>query len=407
LIVDRTIDPVAPFLHEFTYQAMIYDLLTIEKDNIYKYQFTSQEGGKAGKEVEKQVLLDERDFLWPKLRHMHIADCISRVIDDFNGFLKTNKAVSLNREANRKVTTLKEMSKAMKDMPQFQEMFAKFSLHIRLAGECMDQYNGKELEKIALVEQDLATGKDASGEPVDRAAVIKAMDQLLHDESVSTKDKVRLILVYLASQGNLKASEKEKRLEAAGLSGADLDAIENMTCIGVTLENGYAGRKERERKLKKKKKKAHESDEEHVPYQVSRYVPILRDYLEDLCSGDMSTSDVPFCGDEPKGGGASKDSAPKAKSLKTTSRKKQKKGKEKGEGSAEQRGSRIIVFIVGGMTWSEVRTAYEMTKLEGREIVIGATNMLTPSKLIEEVASFNKKKEKKKDKKKGDSDEEV
>lgn len=84
---------------------------------------------------------------------MHIADCINRVIDDFNGFLKTNKAVALNHEATRKVTTLKvrfyryanteavatlltsiilfilfisqEMSNAMKDMPQFQEMFAK------------------------------------------------------------------------------------------------------------------------------------------------------------------------------------------------------------------------------------------------------------------------------------------
>src|SRR5690349_7068578 len=74
--------------------------------NVSRYQFSSQEG-KQEKKVEKQVLLDERDFLWPKLRHMHIADCISRVIDDFNRFLKTNKAVSLNREENRKVTTLK------------------------------------------------------------------------------------------------------------------------------------------------------------------------------------------------------------------------------------------------------------------------------------------------------------
>jgi len=394
LIVDRTIDPVAPFLHEFTYQAMVYDLLPIQNDNTYKYPITTQEG-KSEKTVTKEVLLDEHDFLWPKLRHMHIADCISRVIDDFNGFLKTNKAVSLNREASRKVSSLKEMSKAMKDMPQFQEMFAKFSLHIRLAGECMDQYNGKELEKIALVEQDLATGRDASGESIDKAAVIKSMDAILRDDSVSTKDKLRLILIFLATQDRIKDSEKEKRLEIAGLGNEDLAVIEHMRCIGVSGENGFSGRKERERKLRnKKKKKDHDNEEEHVPYQVSRYVPVLRDYLEDLCSGDLSPSTVPFVGDEPKDGGASKDSAPKAKSLKTVSRKKQSKDKLKGE-SSEQRGARIIVFIVGGMTWSEVRTAYDMTKLEGREVLIGSTHIITPASILDEVAAFDKRREKK------------
>lgn len=33
-IVDRSIDPVAPWPHEFTYQAMVTDLLALERDGL-------------------------------------------------------------------------------------------------------------------------------------------------------------------------------------------------------------------------------------------------------------------------------------------------------------------------------------------------------------------------------------
>jgi len=94
-----------------------------------------------------------------------------------------------------------------------------------LAGECMHQYDGKELEKIAYLEQDLATGKDANGESLNRASIIKSMDAILGDASVSKKDKMRLILIFLASQDKVKSSEKEKRLEVAGLSNKKIAVI--------------------------------------------------------------------------------------------------------------------------------------------------------------------------------------
>jgi len=53
---------------------MIYDLCDVQNECTYKYTYNN--GAKA---ITKDVLLDEYDFLWPKLRHMHIADCISKV----------------------------------------------------------------------------------------------------------------------------------------------------------------------------------------------------------------------------------------------------------------------------------------------------------------------------------------
>lgn len=37
LITDRSMDTIAPFVHEFTYQAMVNDVLPIEDGTRYKY----------------------------------------------------------------------------------------------------------------------------------------------------------------------------------------------------------------------------------------------------------------------------------------------------------------------------------------------------------------------------------
>ncbi len=126
-------DPISPLLHEFTYQAMVYDLLDVENDK-YSYNFTANAGGPQ----KKDVILGETDVLWPVLRHMHIADTIGWVIDSFNDFLKNNKATKL--AGGKEVGNLKDMSEAMRAMPQYTEMLNKYSLHINMANTAMEVY---------------------------------------------------------------------------------------------------------------------------------------------------------------------------------------------------------------------------------------------------------------------------
>jgi len=91
LILDRSVDPIAPLLHEFTYQAMIHDLLQQSNSDTFTYQTTRNDGSQTG----KTVLLSELDPLWPILRHMHIAETMNWIIDNFNSFVKENKATKL------------------------------------------------------------------------------------------------------------------------------------------------------------------------------------------------------------------------------------------------------------------------------------------------------------------------
>lgn len=158
LIVDRTLDPLAPVLHEYSYQAMIQDLLPVADGERYSYRYTSN----RGEELKKEVLLNETDPLWPTLRHLHIADCIEYLTSNFNQFLQANQsATKLNK--GKEGVGLKEMSDALRGMPQYQEEMQRYSLHISLTRELMARFKQYQLEAVSTLEQNMAVGEDSDG----------------------------------------------------------------------------------------------------------------------------------------------------------------------------------------------------------------------------------------------------
>lgn len=284
LILDRTMDPISPLLHEFTYQAMVYDLLDVVNDK-YTYAFTSN----TGLTQKKDVILGETDVLWPVLRHMHIADTIEWVIESFNEFLKNNKATKL--AGGKQVDSLKDMSEAMRAMPQYTEMLSKYSLHIHLANTAMEAFNNTGLERIAQIEQDMATGEDADRKAVKN--VIVRLHPILSDPSVSKEDKMRLLILYIISQEGIKDQDRKRLMELAKISLQEQATIANISSLGVTLNKGAKGKS---KKKDTKKKKRHGDD---VPFELSRYVPMLSTILDDLTQDQLSNTDFPFLRDDP------------------------------------------------------------------------------------------------------------
>lgn len=133
LIMDRTMDLAAPLLHEFTYQAMAQDLLSIHHENRYDYKFSS---GARGELATRTVALDENDSLWVAMRHTHIADCSKLIISRFNQFTSENKAAikhtaatkqSAEATADANVTSLSELKQTMNALGEFQELKAQVS----------------------------------------------------------------------------------------------------------------------------------------------------------------------------------------------------------------------------------------------------------------------------------------
>lgn len=77
---------MAPFLHEFTYQAMANDLLPIDSGTKYMYKFQTA----AGVYEDKSATLSDSDNVWTELRHMHMREAIDKLMTDFNTFMQEN-----------------------------------------------------------------------------------------------------------------------------------------------------------------------------------------------------------------------------------------------------------------------------------------------------------------------------
>jgi len=281
LLLGRTLDPVAPILSEFTYQAMAQHLLPIYRDH-YTFTYNRQ---------KKQAVLDDCDDLWPKFRHLHIADCIPQLLETFNSFMKANKAAkSANEGGAKSAKGLKEMADIVRAMPEYFELLNKYVTHMTIMGDCMTACKTRQIMDMAAIEQDLATGVDAQGH--EAKGIMSRLPPFLEDAHIDVVDKIRLLMLYIISQDGMKESDRERMMRYAALSDEGQETIANLGYLGVTLTKKV---KRDKQKQKEKKKSAKNSDD--VPdgmYELSRFVPRVKGILNHLVAGDLSESDYPF-----------------------------------------------------------------------------------------------------------------
>ncbi|KAG8436556.1 hypothetical protein GDO86_007607 [Hymenochirus boettgeri] len=349
LILDRGFDPISTMVHELTFQAMIYDLLPIENDT-YKYG-TDNSTGK-----DKEAYLDESDELWVKVRHKHIAVVLEEIP-------KLVKEISSSKKETEGNISFSRLSDIMKKLPHVRKQINKQALHLSLAEDCMQKFKGK-LEKLCKAEQDLALGTDAEGQKVKDH--MRVLLPVLLNSDLDNYDKIRAILLYIfvengTTQENLERLIQHVKIESNG------DVLKNWTHLGVPIVPKSTQRKPARRDRSKEE-----------TFQLSRWTPVMKDIIEDYMENKLDAKDWPYC---------SECSATWNESGAVSARQKHNTMPR----DERKNTSKLIIFVIGGITYSEIRCAYEVSQnSKSFQVIIGSTHIITPKTMLDDIKNLNK-----------------
>lgn len=416
LVLDRSVDPVAPVVHEWTYEAMVYDLLPVD-ENVIRYSAETA-SGKA--EVKDHLLDDASDELWGQLRHEHIADVYSSLSKRFSEFQEKNKAAKYQSSkagaAGQPAMSTGNIRGLIQALPQFREVLGRLSVHIFVSSELKNTLNARSLTELGELEQNLIYG-DANSQDL-----IKFLSD--HGASLEAADKMRLFMAYIATHPEkLDPVKRQQWQKLARLDDQDMAAVCNLAFLNVAvMKQPGAQPKGLSFGLKPKKAKKtyrrREGAAGQEQYALARFDPVLLDVCEEALGNKLSQDEYPYVRAPADGAPeefeatriasaranrsaiswARKDNASTTSPGSTTagsiSSMLQGLGLGGGaaaaaaSGSGASGGRRLIVFVIGGVTRSEMRAVHELSKRSGRDVLLGSTAVLKPGGFLSQLRSM-------------------
>ncbi|KAH8324997.1 hypothetical protein KR074_002697 [Drosophila pseudoananassae] len=333
LVLDRRDDPVTPLLHQWTYQAMVHELLHINNNRV-----DLSDRPNVPKDFKELVLSGDQDEFYGNNMYSNygeIGSTIKQLMEEFQ------------RKANdhKKVESIADMKNFIESYPQFKKMSGTVQKHLCVIGELSGLSNKRNLFEVSELEQEIACKAEHS-------AQLQRIKKLIADERISIEDSLKLVALYALRyerHANCDTSGLLQIIKSRGGRAAVIPAL--VEYAGTHVRQGDLFNMVRITdavKLTRNLIKGLKG----VENVFTQHTPLLKETLEDVFKGRELDPQFPAINSE----------------LVPFRRPPQE----------------VVVFIIGGATYEEALSVHQLNNA-GYRVILGGTTIHNSQSFINEV----------------------
>lgn len=331
LILDRRDDPITPLLTQWTYQAMVHELLGLSNNRVIL-----RGAPNIKPELEEVVLSCTQDEFFANNRYSNFGDlgsAVKSLLDDYQRSTKKNENIK----------TIEDMQKFLENYPAFRSQAINVEKHVALIAELARLTDVCHLLDISQLEQEISCQNDHGSHK-------KELYSIIQNPTIQKADKVRLALLFLIRYESYdelreikaKLLERDVPSQQVSLLDAALEyASESKRAAGLFGGGGFF----------QQVTKNLTSSVNGVENVYTQHEPVLVHTLDSILKGKIKDSTFPLI-----------------------------------LGNSSSKVSEVILFIVGGATFEEATKVAEFNKLnQGLRVILGGSNVHNSNSFTKEI----------------------
>jgi len=297
-----------------------------------------------------------------------------------------------------------EMLAAIRGLPQYQQTYNQYKFHLDIASKLSNLFKTLGLQDTIDLEQTIATHIDEDGKKCDATAIQQKISKIITNPDLPKQLKLRLFMMYIISQGGLDYRQRKQILEQGNLlDDQSHNTIKNLGLLGVILNSNKKNDGHRNQNYWKDlqnyaKAKAKGTD-------LIRYISYMEWIIKNHQEGNLSNDDFPWLRAPAKKQANNLPIQAKVQPKVTTSFRRHKnsvaqngndKSNDKNNNIEESNNPRLIIFMLGGISYNELKTCYQFSQTLGVEIYVGSTDIYNAQKYLEVLSTESGNDEEKK-----------